>query len=71
MTGVQTCALPILIIPVYNQEKFLGRCLRSILDQKIDRNDYEIIVINDGSKDKTSKILNFYKKEIKKKLIYA
>ena len=40
------------IIPTFNQEKFLGRCLRSILDQKIDRNDYEIIVINDGSNDK-------------------
>ncbi len=53
------------IIPTFNQEKFLGRCLRSILDQKIDRNDYEIIVVNDGSKDKTSDILNFYKNDIK------
>lgn len=53
------------IIPTFNQEQFLGRCLRSILDQKIDRKDYEIIVINDGSNDKTSDILNFYKNDIK------
>ena len=42
------------IIPVYNQEKYIGRCLRSILSQTIDKNLYEIIVINDGSTDLTS-----------------
>ena len=34
------------IIPVLNQEKFIGRCLRSILQQTLDRNFYEILVIN-------------------------
>ena len=33
------------IIPCFNHEKFIGRCLRSILDQNLDRKDYEIIVV--------------------------
>ena len=53
------------IIPTFNQEKFIGRCLRSLLDQSIDRKDYEIIVINDSSKDKTLFALNLFKEEIK------
>ena len=52
------------IIPTYNQEQFLGRCLRSILGQTIGKNEYEIIVINDGSKDKTSEVIKIYEKEI-------
>ena len=52
------------IIPTFNQAKFLGRCLRSILDQNVDKNEYEIIVINDGSKDQTSKVLKNYEKEV-------
>ena len=43
------------IIPVYNQERFIGRCLRSILNQNLPKTDYDIIVINDGSKDNTVK----------------
>ena len=52
------------IIPVLNQEKFIGRCLRSILQQTLDRNFYEILVINDGSSDKTSYALELFGKEI-------
>ncbi len=52
------------IIPVLNQEKFIGRCLRSILQQTLDRNFYEILVINDGSTDKTSYALELFGKEI-------
>lgn len=48
------------IVPVHNQEKYIGRCLRSLLDQSIDSNDYEIIIINDGSTDKTSYGLNLF-----------
>ena len=52
------------IVPVYNQQQFIGRCIRSLLDQSLDRNTYEIIIVNDGSKDKTEKILKSLKKEI-------
>ena len=53
-----------IIVPTYNQELYIGRCLRSLIDQSIHSNEYEIIVINDGSKDGTSEVLNLYKKDI-------
>lgn len=46
------------IIPVYNSEKTIERCIRSLLAQ--DRSDVEIIVINDGSTDSTGNILSRY-----------
>ena len=52
------------IIPVYNQEKYIGRCLRSIISQSLDKSLYEIIVINDGSNDKTNDVLLNFKNEI-------
>tara|TARA_B100001758_G_C18171784_1_gene484672 strand:+ start:166 stop:780 length:615 start_codon:yes stop_codon:yes gene_type:complete len=53
------------IIPVYNRERYIGRCLRSLLNQTIDRDFYEIITINDGSTDQTDKILKSFIDEIK------
>ena len=38
-----------IIVPVYNVEKYLPRCLDSVLDQEID--DYEIIAVDDESPD--------------------
>ena len=46
------------IIPCYNSEKFIARALRSILYQSLEREKYEIIVVNDGSNDKTEFIIN-------------
>ena len=46
------------IVPVFNQDKYLARCMRSLLNQTLPKNDYEIIVINDGSTDKTELVLN-------------
>lgn len=40
-----------LIIPMYNVEPYVERCLRSLENQDIPKNDYEIICINDGSPD--------------------
>lgn len=48
------------IVAVYNQEKFIGRCLRSLLHQTIPHVDYEIIVINDGSTDRTQYALELF-----------
>lgn len=51
------------IIPVYNVENYLEKCLQSILEQSF--NDYEIIIINDGSTDNTGQILNIWETEHK------
>ncbi len=42
------------IIPVYNQEKYVGKCIRSVLGQSFQ--DFEVIIVNDGSTDKSLKI---------------
>ncbi len=49
-----------IIIPVYNAEKTISYCLDSILKQT--EKDYEIILINDGSKDNSQSILEDYRK---------
>ena len=46
------------IIPVYNAEKFLHKCLESVLNQTF--RDYEIILVNDGSKDNSGAICDEY-----------
>lgn len=43
------------IVPVYNGELYLERCIRSLIAQSI-RDNLEIIIVNDGSKDATEKI---------------
>ena len=48
-----------IIIPAYNAEKYIEKCLNSILSQKT-QYTYVITVINDGSTDKTSQILSKY-----------
>ena len=52
------------IVPVYNMEKYLGECLSSLARQTF--NDYEVIVINDGSTDSSEEIIAYYKKEYPK-----
>lgn len=47
------------IIPVYNVEKYLARCLNSII--KNTYKNIEIILVNDGSKDKSQEIIDKYK----------
>lgn len=45
-----------IIVPVYNVEKYLERCIDSLIDQDLDVEDYEIIMVNDGSIDDSQKI---------------
>lgn len=47
-----------IVIPVYNGEKYLNKCIDSVLNQSID--NYEILLINDGSKDNSQKIIDDY-----------
>lgn len=46
-----------LIIPAYNAEKTIALCLESALNQSLSREEYEIIVVDDGSTDKTPEIV--------------
>ncbi len=48
------------IIPVFNGEKYIGRCLRSLLSQSIYQKEFEIILINDGSYDNTEYALKLF-----------
>lgn len=47
-----------IIVPVYNAEKYLPRCIDSILGQSF--SDFELLLINDGSKDNSGKICDGY-----------
>lgn len=46
-----------IVIPVYNAEKYLYRCFSSIYNQVISRDCFEVIAVNDGSKDNSLEIL--------------
>lgn len=50
-----------IIVPVYNVEQYLSRCIESVLSQ--DFTDYELILVDDGSTDRSGKICDnfFYK----------
>ena len=48
-----------IIIPVYNSEKTLKKCIESVINQTY--KNIEILIINDGSKDKSLNIMNEYK----------
>lgn len=50
-----------IIVPIYNMEKYIQRCLDSIIEQTLKH--IEIIAINDGSTDGTASILEAYKKK--------
>lgn len=49
-----------IVIPVYNVELYIAKCLDSCLQQDIMADEYEIIVVNDGSPDKSVAIINDY-----------
>ena len=51
-----------IIIPVYNVEKFVRQCLDSILSQSY--KNYEVILIDDKSKDSSLDIIREYEKNI-------
>ena len=57
------------IIPVYNAGKTLHRCVDSILVQTF--SDFEVLLIDDGSKDKSGEICDEYaKKDIRVKVFH-
>ena len=49
-----------IIVPVYNVALYLSKCLSSLVHQNIDINDFEILVLNDGSTDNSQSIINHF-----------
>ncbi len=57
-----------IVVPIYNAEKTLESCLNSILAQTT--SNYEVILVDDGSKDRSAAICEKYKAEYKDKIRY-
>lgn len=49
-----------IIVPLYNSEKYLPKCLDSLLNQDIPEQDYEVILVDDGSPDGSRRIADDY-----------
>ena len=56
------------IVPIYNVEKYLKKCLDSLVNQTLD--DIEIILVNDGSKDNSKQIAEKFANDYPNKIIY-
>lgn len=51
------------IIPVYKVEEYIGRCIQSVIAQDISPDQYEIIVVDDGSPDRSIDVVRGFQKE--------
>ena len=58
-----------IIIPVYNTDKYLKKCLNSILSQSF--KDFEVICVNDGSNDNSLEILNLYRQKDERVIVIS
>lgn len=52
-----------IIVPVYNVEKYLKKCITSLVEQTLDDSLYEILIVNDGSPDQSQAIIEEYAKK--------
>jgi len=63
------------VVPAYNEEKYLSLCLASLVSQNFPKTKYEVIVVDNGSTDKTTQIAKKYKvrliKESRKGVVFA
>ena len=57
------------IVPIYNVEKYLEKCINSLLSQTLE--DIQIILVNDGSKDNSGNIAKEYEQNNKDRVIYV
>ena len=57
-TRITTNPLVSVILPVYNAEKYLAESIRSVLNQTF--TDFELIILNDGSTDESSSVINTF-----------
>ena len=52
-----------IIIPIYNEEKYISKCLDSIIESDYDKSKIEVLLIDGGSSDKTIEIIKKYQKK--------
>jgi glycosyltransferase involved in cell wall biosynthesis len=57
------------VVPVFNEGQLIGKCIRSLLEQDFAQECYEIVVVDDGSTDKTVQVLKKFSREGKIKLV--
>lgn len=57
------------IVPVYNVESYIGKCLESLVNQTLE--DIEIVVVNDGSTDNSESIIKKYVEKYNDKIKYV
>ena len=60
-----------IVIPVYNTEKYLEKCLASCVNQEAKRADYEIVVVDDGTKDNAMEIARRFQDNYSNIKIYS
>ena len=58
-----------IIIPVYNVEKYIRTCIKSVFRQGIDENRFEVIIVNDGTPDRSIEVIADIVKEHKNTII--
>ena len=56
------------IVPFYNVEGYIEKCLETLVNQTLE--DIEIILVNDGSKDRSIEIVNKFLEAYPEKLVY-
>ena len=54
----ETSSKKLIIIPAYNVEKYLDKCMNSVLNQSF--TDFEVLLIDDGAKDSTVQLCDNY-----------
>ena len=57
MNGMPMSTLVSVIVAAHDEERYVGRCIRSLLAQRFPRDKFDIIVVDDGSTDRTAAIL--------------
>ena len=48
------------VIPTYNEERYIEKCLQSLVNQTLNRDDFEIVVVDGGSADRTVELAEGY-----------
>lgn len=59
------------IVPVYNTEAYVLRCLQSLINQGIPEDDYEIIIVDDGSTDGSRELIDAFAREHRQVRVFS